>query len=130
MVVDRFIFKNNQVTLSPCFTFIPKPGVGLPKTGVGFYCVNETKTKILQNILNAARVEVSTPYPCRAIHLLKIYECIFMCLCYIYEPWMSILVFSSEWNFEHGCYHGHCRETLTRTDDFYKCKPLMAQQHS
>jgi len=24
MVVDTFIFKNNQITLSPCFTFIPK----------------------------------------------------------------------------------------------------------
>jgi len=38
MVVDRFIFKNNQITLSPCFTFIPKNSVGLPKIGVGFYC--------------------------------------------------------------------------------------------
>jgi len=30
MVVDRFIFKkNNQSTLSPCFTFIPKADVGV-----------------------------------------------------------------------------------------------------
>jgi len=38
MVVDtcRFIFNNNQITLSPCFTFIPKTGVGLPKTGFFF----------------------------------------------------------------------------------------------
>jgi len=28
-VVDRFIFKNNQMTLLPCFTFIPKTGVRL-----------------------------------------------------------------------------------------------------
>jgi len=32
----RFILKNNQITLSPCFTFIPKIGVGLPKTGLVF----------------------------------------------------------------------------------------------
>jgi len=44
MVVDRLFFKNNQITLSPCFsgtfmyTYIPKSGVGLPKTGVRFYC--------------------------------------------------------------------------------------------
>jgi len=42
MVVDRFIFKNNQITLSPCFTFIPKIRTGLPKTGFSFYCA-ETK---------------------------------------------------------------------------------------
>ena len=39
MVVDRFIFKINQITLSACFTFMPKTGVGLPKIGVSFYCV-------------------------------------------------------------------------------------------
>jgi len=33
MVIHRNIFKNNQVKLSPCFTFIPK-------TGVSFYCVH------------------------------------------------------------------------------------------
>jgi len=38
MVVDMFIFKNNEITLSPCFTFIPKIGVGLRKTGVSFHC--------------------------------------------------------------------------------------------
>ena len=37
---DRFISKNNQITLFPCFTFIPKTGVGLPKTRVSFYCVH------------------------------------------------------------------------------------------
>jgi len=43
MVVDRFIFKNNQMTLSPCFTFIPKTGMGLPKSGISFYwvCLHE-----------------------------------------------------------------------------------------
>jgi len=31
MVIDRFIFKNNRITLSPGFNFIPKTGVGLPR---------------------------------------------------------------------------------------------------
>jgi len=39
MVVYRFIFRNNPITLYPCFTLIPKTGVELPKTGVSFYCV-------------------------------------------------------------------------------------------
>jgi len=39
MVVERFILKNNQITLLPCFTFIPKTGVGLTKTGVSFYYI-------------------------------------------------------------------------------------------
>jgi len=38
MVVDWFILKNNQNTLFLCFTFIPKSGVGLAKTGVIFHC--------------------------------------------------------------------------------------------
>ena len=38
-VIDRFIFKNNQTKLSPCFTFRPKRSVGLLKTEVSFYCV-------------------------------------------------------------------------------------------
>jgi len=29
VIVERFIFKRNQITLSPCFTFIPKTGVHL-----------------------------------------------------------------------------------------------------
>ena len=33
MVVDRFIFKNKQISHSPCFTFIPKTGAGVPETG-------------------------------------------------------------------------------------------------
>jgi len=37
-VVDRFISKNNQTTLSLCFTYIPKTGVGLSKTRVSVYC--------------------------------------------------------------------------------------------
>jgi len=38
VVVDTFISsKNNQITPSPCFTFIPKTVVGLPKTEVSFY---------------------------------------------------------------------------------------------
>jgi len=37
MVADVFIFKNNQFTLFPCFTFIPKTGVGIPETGINFY---------------------------------------------------------------------------------------------
>jgi len=34
MIDDRFIFKNNQITLTPCFTFIYFD-VELPETGVG-----------------------------------------------------------------------------------------------
>jgi len=33
LVVNRFIFKDSQITLSPCFAFIPE---GLPKTGDSF----------------------------------------------------------------------------------------------
>ena len=36
MVVKEFTFNNNQITLSPCFTFTPKIGVGLPKPKIGF----------------------------------------------------------------------------------------------
>jgi len=39
MVVDSFIFKNSQMTLSPCFISVPKTGVGLPEIGLSFYCV-------------------------------------------------------------------------------------------
>jgi len=39
MVIDRFIFKNSQITVFSCFTFIPKTDMGLPKTGIIFYCV-------------------------------------------------------------------------------------------
>jgi len=39
MLVDKFIFKNNKIALSPCFTFIYKISVGIPKIGVSFYCV-------------------------------------------------------------------------------------------
>jgi len=38
MVIDGFVFNNNQITLFPCFNFIPNAGMGLPKTGF-FYCV-------------------------------------------------------------------------------------------
>jgi len=38
MVADSFIFKNNQIMNYLCFIFIPKTGVGLPKTA-SFYCV-------------------------------------------------------------------------------------------
>jgi len=34
MIVDRFIFKNNQISLSLCYTYKPTTGVGLPKTAV------------------------------------------------------------------------------------------------
>ena len=40
--VGRFIFKRNQVTLSPCLTFTSKTGVRLPKIGVeGLSCLSE-----------------------------------------------------------------------------------------
>jgi len=34
------IIKNNRIILSPFITFIPKTGVGLPKTGATLYCVS------------------------------------------------------------------------------------------
>jgi len=37
LIINRFIFKYNQITLFPCVTFIPKIGMGLPKTGINFY---------------------------------------------------------------------------------------------
>jgi len=36
MDLDRFIFKNNQITLFPCFTFIPKTGVDYLIQGLFF----------------------------------------------------------------------------------------------
>ena len=39
IVVDWFIFTNNQIVRFPCFIYIPKTGVGLPETGIIFYCV-------------------------------------------------------------------------------------------
>jgi len=44
MVVDMFIFKNNQMALAPCFIFIPETGVRLPKREVSFYCNTESVT--------------------------------------------------------------------------------------
>jgi len=31
-VIYRSIFKNNQITLFPCFTSLPKSGMGQPET--------------------------------------------------------------------------------------------------
>ena len=47
MVVDRSIFKSNQITLSPCFTFVTGIGIGLPKTGISFYGVRENNASTL-----------------------------------------------------------------------------------
>jgi len=47
MVVRKFTLKNNQITLSPCFTFIPKIRVGL--IGVSFYCNVCIYFKLSQN---------------------------------------------------------------------------------
>jgi len=33
---DRFTYKNNQITLLSCFTFIPETGMELFKTGISF----------------------------------------------------------------------------------------------
>jgi len=38
MVIDRFISKNNQITVFPCFTFIPKTGMGLSQIGFFLLC--------------------------------------------------------------------------------------------
>jgi len=37
MVIERGIFKTNQITFCLCFTFMPKTGMVLTKTGVCFY---------------------------------------------------------------------------------------------
>ena len=40
LVIDIFIFKNDRITLFQCFTFIPKTGMRLPKTGsFSFVCL-------------------------------------------------------------------------------------------
>jgi len=39
MVIDEFIFKNNNIMLSSYFAFLIKTGEGLPEKGVSFYCV-------------------------------------------------------------------------------------------
>ena len=38
-IVDISIFQNNHIMPFPCFTFIPKTDMGLPKTRVRFYTV-------------------------------------------------------------------------------------------
>ena len=55
MIVDRF----SKITkLRPsCFTSILKTGVGLPKTGVGFYCDPSNRW------LRKPRGEISTYHP-------------------------------------------------------------------
>jgi len=56
MVVDMSIFKNNQTTLSPCFSFEPKTGgVGLLKTGVSFYCVEFVTLKLRRSYFEASK---------------------------------------------------------------------------
>jgi len=39
MAVDRFIFKDNQITFFPCFD-LHTSVLGLPKTGDSFYCAS------------------------------------------------------------------------------------------
>ena len=34
VVMDKFVFQNNQITVFPSFTFIPKTGIELPKTAI------------------------------------------------------------------------------------------------
>jgi len=43
----------------------------------------------------------------------------YMCPCYVHAPWMSIRVFSNEWIFRLGYYHGHCINTSTRVAAFF-----------
>ena len=58
MVIDRGIFKNNQITLFPCLILIPKISLELSKTELRFYDVrvkNVAKIKLfkalfLQNV--------------------------------------------------------------------------------
>ena len=52
MVVDWFIFKHNQITLSPCSTFLPTTVVGLPKTSFKFYCEPLMHSTVLRTLSN------------------------------------------------------------------------------
>lgn len=52
MVVDRVIFKNNQITLSPCSTVKPTTGLGLSKAGVSFYWADFAKSHILTEFIS------------------------------------------------------------------------------
>jgi len=36
VIIERGVFKNKQIIFL-CFTFIPKTGMRLPKTGISFY---------------------------------------------------------------------------------------------
>jgi len=47
VIVDSFIFKNNQITLSPCSTFLTKTGMGLPRTEGSVYCVGLAYTSFV-----------------------------------------------------------------------------------
>jgi len=52
MVVYRFIFKKDFITLSLLllsrFTFIPRTGRGLSKTGIVFYYVYSKQVEVLE----------------------------------------------------------------------------------
>jgi len=50
MVVDWFIFENNQIRLITCFNFITKT-MGVPKSGVIFYWVRHFEEDFLKIIL-------------------------------------------------------------------------------
>jgi len=56
MVGERFIFKNNQITIYPYFTFMPKAGVGLSKKGVSFYC--ETRIVVVPKTFVTAKIVI------------------------------------------------------------------------
>jgi len=42
MVVNKFVLKNNQIKLYPCFTFVIERRMGQPKTGFSFNLPNLT----------------------------------------------------------------------------------------
>jgi len=67
MTVDRFIFNIDKITLSPCFTFILKRGVGLPKTRI-FNCVHEKHGPSSNKLAEVCGDQV-TLLPCGKLNL-------------------------------------------------------------
>jgi len=66
MVIYISIFRNNQITLFPYFTFIPKTGMGQPKTRMRFYCVRLV-TMIILSLKISEEILARSSYPKRLL---------------------------------------------------------------
>jgi len=56
MVIDRFVFNNNQITLFPSFTCIPKTDIELLKTDITLYGV--VKNMITMYLIRMLRLRI------------------------------------------------------------------------